>query len=203
MRTRLILVVASVVAFAAVIVAAAVPTTAPPEPQQQPGAAMTAYEAPVDVDTAGLPGPTQPIFFRHDIHAGQYQIDCQYCHIYLELSPKPGIPTLSTCLNCHLLPHVGAGNPEVAKLRETWESQTPIEWVEVHKLAPFVHFPHQIHVNAALDPTGPNADMDCTTCHGEIERMPQVYQYAPLKMGWCLDCHKERGVTRDCTACHY
>ena len=193
MRRGLILVGVSVLAFAAVILAAAMPSATPSEPQQQ-GATMTAYEAPVDVDTAGLPGPVQPVFYRHDIHAGQYQIDCQYCHIYLEISPKPGIPSLSTCMKCHLLPHVGAGNPEVTKVREAWESQTPIEWVEVHTLAPFVHFPHQVHVNTGLE---------CQTCHGQIDRMPQVYQFAPLKMGWCLDCHKEQGATTDCTACHY
>ena len=31
-------------------------------------------------DTGSLKGPRQPIFFRHDIHAGQYKIQCQYCH---------------------------------------------------------------------------------------------------------------------------
>ena len=38
------------------------------------------YRAPVISDTGKLKGPRQPIFFRHDIHAGQDQIPCMYCH---------------------------------------------------------------------------------------------------------------------------
>ena len=150
------------------------------------------YVAPVDVDTAGLDGPAQPVFYRHDIHAGQYQIDCRYCHYAVEVSPHPGLPTVQTCMGCHLI--AGAGNPEVQKLRDAWNQKEPIEWVKVHVLPSYVRFPHMRHVKA---------EVSCQTCHGAIEQMPQVFQYAPLKMGWCLDCHKQREVTTDCTACHY
>ncbi len=192
-------------AAAALVVATAVsPGTA--QEAQQPE--VTPYEAPVDVDTAGLPGPTQPIFYRHDIHAGQYEIDCQYCHINVEISIKPGLPSIASCMNCHQI--VGTGNPEVQKLREAFAEGRPIEWVEVHKLSQFVHFPHQRHVNSTV-----MEELDCETCHGQINRMPQVYQFASLKMGWCLDCHKEqqqkqleagvtgRPVSIDCSVCHY
>ena len=43
----------------------------------------------------------------------------------------------------------------------------------------------------------------CVTCHGEVRAMPQVYQVATLKMGWCVNCHLQRNVSRDCTLCHY
>lgn len=198
MRDRLVLGILAVIVVAAV--AALVPSGRAQDPQA--GAdTLIAYEAPVDVDTAGLPGPRQPIFFRHDIHAGQYQMDCQYCHVNLEVSPKPGIPAMSSCMGCHLI--VGTGNPEVEKLRQAYSGQTPIEWVEVHALAPFVHFPHHRHVLA---------EIECQECHGPVDRMPQVYQFASLKMGWCLTCHtsarfaidgEKRPVTTDCTACHY
>jgi hypothetical protein len=152
------------------------------------------YIAPVDVDTAGLPGPVQPIFYRHDVHAGQYEMDCRYCHYTAEVSSSPGLPSLDACMGCHLL--VGGGNPEVAKVVAAFSEGRPIEWVEVHKLPPFVHFPHMRHVLS-------DAEIECQDCHGEVERMPQVYQFASLKMGWCLECHETEEATTDCTACHY
>lgn len=164
--------------------------------------ADTAYEAPEITDTAGLAGPRQPIFFRHDRHAGQYLIDCQYCHVNLEISPKPGIPTVGSCLNCHLI--VGTGIAEVDSLRGYEREGRAIEWVEVHDLAQFVHFPHQVHVNAEED-----FEVVCEDCHGQVDRMTQIYQFAPLKMGWCLDCHEQKAaefdkpVSTDCSVCHY
>jgi len=152
------------------------------------------FTAPEITDTAALAGPRQPIFYRHDLHVGQYKMDCRYCHATAEVASTPGLPPVATCMGCHLL--VKPGSPEIAKLRDAQAGTTPLEWVEVHKLPPFVHFPHLRHVNA--DPP-----VTCQECHGPIQEMTQVYQYSSLKMGWCLDCHKARNVTTDCTACHY
>jgi len=152
------------------------------------------FVAPVVEDTAALRGPRQPVFYRHDVHAGQYQMDCRYCHFAAEVSSSPGLPTVSTCMGCHSV--AGAGTPEVQKVQQADANGTPIEWVEVHTLPPFVHFPHMRHVNA--DPP-----VTCQECHGPVQEMVQVYDYSPMKMGWCLDCHNERNVTTDCTACHY
>jgi hypothetical protein len=99
-----------VVAAAALAVAIAGTVRSQGQPQAPP-ADTTRYEAPVDVDTAGLPGPRQPIFFRHDIHAGQYKLDCKYCHSYVERSANPGMPSVKSCMGCHLI--VGTGTPEV------------------------------------------------------------------------------------------
>ncbi|PYX68992.1 MAG: cytochrome C, partial [Acidobacteria bacterium] len=30
----------------------------------------------------------------------------------------------------------------------------------------------------------------CNTCHGQVDRMPLMYQYASLQMEWCLNCHR-------------
>src|SRR5207247_10880272 len=46
----------------------------------QTGQSASGYKAPVISDTGRLKGPRQPIFFRPDIHAGQDQIPCLYCH---------------------------------------------------------------------------------------------------------------------------
>lgn len=196
MQIRLLLVVGLTVPLVVLVLATLVPSSK----AQAPQVTATAFEAPVDVDTASLKGPRQPVFYRHDVHAGQYEIDCQYCHLNAEISPKPGIPTLYTCMTCH---SIAGGTQEsdkveIQKVRQAYAAGTPIEWVEVHKLAPFVHFPHMIHVNAEE-----KFGFDCTQCHGQIDRSQQVDQFASLKMGWCLDCHIKNEVTTDCTACHF
>jgi hypothetical protein len=188
---------------AALFVAAAVQSQdqQPTTTTKTTGQDTSQYEAPVDVDTAGLPGPRQPIFFRHDVHAGQYKMDCRYCHAYVERAWNPGIPSTASCMGCHLI--VGSGNPEVQKLRDAVAANQPVEWVEIHRVSPFVRFPHMRHVV--------NGELECKECHGEVERMPQVFQYASLKMGWCVGCHMDKeykdqpghGVTTDCSACHY
>ena len=171
---------------------ATAPAQQGPIPGGVVGPVIPGFVAPVNVDTARLKGAVQPIFFRHDIHAGQYQIDCRYCHFSAEVSPQPGVPTISTCMGCHTM--VGNTNPEVGKLRVAAAQQKPVEWTRVHTLPPFVHFPHMRHVKAQVT---------CQTCHGPIETMPRVFQYPSLKMGWCLTCHVQRKITTDCTACHF
>ena len=150
-------------------------------------------------DSAALKGPRQPIFFRHDIHAGQYKISCQYCHYSVSVSSEPGIPSMGTCMNCHLV--IGGTDStaqrEIAKVRESYNTSTPVEWNRVYFLARHAHFPHMRHINAM----GPNA---CATCHGDVTRAPQVFKVNNVNnMGFCINCHLERNVSRDCSVCHY
>ncbi len=150
-------------------------------------------------DTNALLGPRQPIFFRHDLHAGQYKMACQYCHYSVAVSSEPGIPSLQTCMGCHAV--VGgsdsANRAEISKLKKAFGDARTVEWVRIHFLARHVHFPHSQHIKAL----GPNA---CATCHGDVTRMPQVFKVNNVNnMGWCISCHIERKVTRDCTTCHY
>ncbi|HEX7337739.1 MAG TPA: cytochrome c3 family protein [Gemmatimonadales bacterium] len=172
-----------------------------PPHAQQARAVPDSIVAPVlsASDTSRLQGPRQPIFFRHDIHAGQYKIQCQYCHYSVQVSPEPGIPTVQTCMGCHLV--IGgrdsSGQAEIKKLRQAWTEKKPIEWVRVHLIARHAHFPHQRHIKAM----GPTA---CATCHGDVQRMPQVYKVNRVdNMGFCITCHIERKVSRDCSVCHY
>ena len=137
----------------------------------------------------------QPIAFPHDIHAGQYGIDCQYCHYSAERSVDAGMPPVSSCMGCHQVVQ-GQNNPqEVAKLREFWQDREPIPWVRVYKLADHAHFPHMRHVNAGVA---------CETCHGQVQEMGVVEAVnQPLDMGWCVRCHRDQGASIDCTTCHY
>ncbi|HET9132946.1 MAG TPA: cytochrome c3 family protein [Gemmatimonadales bacterium] len=167
-----------------------------PTDAQQP----TTGPAPLTpADSASYKGPKQPIFFRHDIHAGQLKMQCQYCHYSVQVSSEPGIPSMQTCMGCHLAVagKDSTNRAEIQKLKDAWNEGKPIEWIRIHNVARHVHFPHQRHIKAM----GPNA---CATCHGNVARMPQVYQVQNVNnMGWCINCHLERNVNRDCTACHY
>ena len=156
----------------------------------QDAAAQAAPVAPAD--------NPQPIQFPHDVHAGTYQMDCQYCHFSAERSSSAGIPPVSTCMGCHtMIP--GANAPEeVNKIREYYNDGEPIPWVRIHKVADHVHFPHMRHVNAGLT---------CQQCHGEVQAKGVWAEPDPVwgkgKMGWCVSCHVELDATRDCTVCHY
>jgi Cytochrome c7 and related cytochrome c/Class III cytochrome C family len=170
-----------------------------PTQAQQSKPVADSIAAPAIADTGSLRGPRQPIFFRHDIHAGQFKIQCQYCHYSVAVSSEPGIPSMQTCMGCHLvIPGSDSGaKAEIKKLRQAWNDKQPVEWVRVHLLARHAHFPHQRHIKAL----GPNA---CTSCHGDVGRMPQVFKVNNINnMGFCVTCHVQRQVTRDCSVCHY
>ena len=72
-----------------------------------------------------------------------------------------------------------------ANQKYTGES-TPVKWVRIHNLPDFVYYNHSQHVTVA--------GLECQKCHGPVEEMEEVYQYSPLTMNWCLECHIETNV---------
>lgn len=128
--------------------------------------------------------PTQPIAFSHKIHAGQYQINCNYCHTGVMTSKNANIPSANICMNCHNQIKQGTltGETEIAKIVKAYETNTPIEWVRVHNLPDLAYFNHAQHVNVG--------GVECQTCHGPVETMDVVRQHSLLTMGWCIDCHR-------------
>jgi len=64
--------------------------------------------------------------------------------------------------------------------------QGPIEWIRIHNLPDHAYFNHSQHVAVGK--------VACQECHGEVEAMDVVQQYAPLSMGWCINCHRETEV---------
>jgi hypothetical protein len=144
--------------------------------------------------------PEQPIAFSHALHAGENQIDCQYCHYGAEKGKHSNIPSVSLCMNCHMYVQEGSkyGTEEIDKIyaavgfdRETSQyidgyEQKPVKWVRIHNLPDLAYFNHAQHVNAG--------NIECQTCHGPVQEMEEVYQYSPLTMGWCINCHRETEV---------
>ena len=172
--------------------------------------------------------PEQPIFYSHKVHAGTNQISCLYCHGAAQDSKQASIPSVNVCMNCHkgiakyegpdqLVRENGTavdGTAEIEKLYAYagWNSTTktynpdnnkdgipdgakPIEWIKVHNLPDHVYFNHSQHIKVGK--------LACQTCHGNIQEMPEVYQFSPLSMGWCINCHRETKVdfynTKDST----
>jgi hypothetical protein len=162
--------------------------------------------------------PKQPIFYSHKVHAGINQINCLYCHAGAEKSRHAMIPSTNVCMNCHkqINEYTGAethplvdlegnkvdGNKEIKKLYEYagWDAEKkdykrdasgnilakPVEWVKIHNLPDHVYFNHSLHVVSGK--------IACQRCHGNIEEMDEVYQFADLSMGWCVNCHRETKV---------
>jgi len=145
--------------------------------------------------------PVQPIKFPHDLHAGTMQINCQYCHSGAYKSKNASIPSLNVCMNCHKTIDRKLGektaSTEIAKIYDAlgYDPQTqkydstkakPIQWVRIHNLPDLVYFNHSQHVKVG--------GLDCTNCHGPVKTMTEVYQYSPLTMKWCIQCHKRTKV---------
>ena len=130
------------------------------------------------VTYAGVARP-QPAPFSHQHHVGGLGIDCRYCHTSVEVSSFAGIPPTRTCLNCHA--QIWTGAPMLEPVRESFSSGKSLIWNRVNDLPDFVYFNHSIHINKGVG---------CNTCHGPVDRMPLMYNYASLQMEWCLDCHR-------------
>ena len=156
--------------------------------------------------------PIQPIAFSHKIHSGENKIDCQYCHSSAKHSKHSGIPSVNVCMNCHMaIAEVAEGTEiewngqvygkerldgEIAKVYDAagWDPEEleytgvekPIKWVRIHNLPDLVYYNHAQHVTVG--------GIECQKCHGPVEEMDEMYQYSPLTMGWCINCHRETNV---------
>ncbi len=135
--------------------------------------------------------PEQPIAFSHKSHAGENEIDCQYCHTYARRSEIAGIPSVSKCMNCHL--NLNSDSPEIAKLTEYYDEEKPIEWVRVYDLPDHVWFSHKRHIAK---------DVECRTCHMAVETYEVQTRMINYRMKFCLDCHQENDASTDCWTCH-
>ncbi len=153
--------------------------------------------------------PVQPIHYSHKIHAGANQIECKYCHSSARVSKHSGIPSLNVCMNCHrnIAEYNGEEDlengytkdfytKEIKKLYAAvgWDEENqaytgetqPVKWVRIHNLPDFVYFNHAQHVEVG--------EIACQKCHGPVEEMEIMYQFSPLTMGWCINCHRETNV---------
>jgi hypothetical protein len=121
----------------------------------------------------------QPIQFDHRHHAGDEGIDCRYCHTTVEESASAGTPDIAKCMSCHA--QIWNESEALRPVRDAWFSGGTIRWNKVHRLPDHVYFNHAAHVSKGVG---------CVTCHGRVDRMPQVMRAVDLTMSFCLDCHR-------------
>ena len=121
----------------------------------------------------------QPVPFSHEHHVGGLGIDCRYCHTSVENSSVAGIPPTKTCMNCHS--QIWTNAQMLEPVRDSFRTDKSIRWIRVHDLPDYVYFNHSIHVAKGVG---------CTTCHGQVNKMPLMWQQESLQMSWCLNCHR-------------
>ncbi len=156
------------------------------------------FNGAIDLGRSQGYAPDQPIKFSHALHVGQNKIECQYCHSTVEKSKHASIPGTQVCMNCHKYVQQGPkyGKDEIAKIYDYagWdvekqkftEAPKNIEWVKIHNLPDHVYFNHSQHVKVG--------GIKCQTCHGKVEEYEVMKQFAPLSMGWCINCHRQTEV---------
>lgn len=139
--------------------------------------------------------PEQPIAFSHVTHVQKNQMECQYCHWSVTKASYAAIPEEQTCMGCHALVKGRSDfqKAEIAKLEKFYAEGQPIPWVKVHVTPAFVAFNHKRHVKAGVN---------CQECHGQVPNMPVVERVSSMKMGWCVECHRQQGTSIDCWTCH-
>ncbi len=122
----------------------------------------------------------QPVPFSHKHHVAGLGLDCRYCHGAVEDSASAGLPSSKTCMTCHS--QVFQDDATLEPVRASWREDRSIEWVRVHDLPDFVYFDHSIHLAKGIG---------CSSCHGEVARMPLMWREHSLDMEWCRDCHRD------------
>jgi menaquinone reductase, multiheme cytochrome c subunit len=123
--------------------------------------------------------PIQPVPYSHKLHAGDLGMDCYYCHYTANKSGHAAVPQTEVCMNCHT--RVKPQSPRLEKVRDSYNTGKPVEWVRVHRVPDYVFFNHQAHVTVGVS---------CVSCHGRVDQMVEVKQMEPLNMAFCLDCHR-------------
>src|SRR5262249_49840026 len=98
----------------------------------------------------------------------------------VENSSFAGLPPTKTCMTCHS--QVWTNAQMLEPVRSSYATGEPLKWTRVHDLPDYVFFNHSIHVAKGVG---------CSTCHGEVDKMPLMWKTQSLQMEWCLQCHRE------------
>jgi len=142
---------------------------------------------------------------------------CATCHQVIGAKDNPQLTILRDAAN--LTNSLGQTAAEIKALKEAGQvveeldGAQPVNWQRVHRLPDHVRFVHEPHiryltqnpdkVKGTTDGVTEGASGVCSTCHGNVAAMQQVEQVESLKMGQCVDCHRDNGAPTDCVACHY
>ena len=102
--------------------------------------------------------------------------------------------TVKDCMVCHQA--IATDKPEIMKVAAYEMRGEEIPWQRVYGWTDEAHvrFNHAPHIRA---------EVQCSTCHGDIPQMTVARRVVDHTMGFCVSCHQERKVSNDCVTCHY
>ena len=177
-------------------------------------------------------GPDQPIAFPHTTHVQELGLDCTFCHRNVTMGAAATVPAVGLCMSCHTTAGDGLEGVEQLRsfhAQGTPIDWVRVHRVPDH--VHFVHEAHirffsgrklvvkdlkdgtaEIRLAEAkrIDPDYTIGDTIevlpmnvCSICHGDVGAMTKVKQVRSLKMGDCVDCHKDNSAPTDCVTCHY
>ncbi len=137
--------------------------------------------------------PIQPIAYTHKTHLAR-GMQCTDCHASVEKGPVASIPSVKLCMTCHQV--IATDRPEIRKVAAYLARGEEIPWQRVYGYSPTAHvkFNHAPHIRAKVS---------CATCHGDMTQQTVAVRAVNLNMGSCVDCHKLKKVSLDCTTCHF
>lgn len=157
-------------------------------------AAIIILAVPAIALTSGRSAVPQPIQFNHAKHTGELGLDCSFCHQYARTRAHSGLPDETTCAICHAAPQ--GTSAEAARVTELVTAGESIQFNKLFRLADHVFYTHRRHVGVA--------ELECAECHGDIASttVPPERPLVNVTMDFCMDCHRERGASLECNACH-
>src|SRR5512146_37667 len=136
----------------------------------------------------------QPDAYNHSVHVKKLELACYGCHETSKTGEVAGLPALSICEACHQ--EANGTSPEEKKVVEAVHAGREIRWARLYDLPRHVYFTHRRHVAVAR--------IACERCHGDMgsQARPPPAPLVAISMDRCMECHRERGASRDCDACH-
>jgi Cytochrome c7 and related cytochrome c len=137
--------------------------------------------------------PVQPIAYTHKVHLAN-GMHCTDCHVGVDTGPDARLPNVQLCMTCHSV--IDTDKPEIKKIAAYYARGEIIPWQRVYDYPPEDHvkFNHAPHIRAGVD---------CKVCHGDMTQQTVARRVVNLTMGYCLDCHKQKGASIDCVTCHF
>jgi cytochrome c7-like protein len=140
------------------------------------------------------PAPVQPIEFPHNTHIEKGLTCLEYCHESVTKGPQAGLPSVNTCLICHAA--IATDKPRIQQITAMSEKGIDLAWQRVYGYPEPAHvkFNHAPHIRA---------NVECSTCHGDIAHQTVARRNVTLGMGDCVTCHRQKNAPNDCLTCHY
>ncbi len=140
------------------------------------------------------PAVPQPIEFNHLKHTQELGLTCEFCHKYVRSGAHAGLPGAETCSACHST--VQGESEEAARVTALLEGGDPLQFNKLFRFEDHVFYTHRRHVELG--------ELECEECHGPIAdtERPPARPLIEVTMDFCIRCHRERGETLECNACH-